>query len=79
MSDTFTAWWATEVDGKAKVELSQVADNDLAAGEVTVGIRYSTINYKDGMAVQGMHTKRESVTIPDLVDAAHLCEALLRA
>jgi len=31
-----------------------------------------------GMAVQGMHTKGELVTIPDLVDAAHLCEALLR-
>ena len=31
-----------------------------------------------GMAVTGMHTKREFVTIPDLVDAAHLCEALLR-
>ena len=30
------------------------------------------------MAVTGMHTKREFVTIPDLVDAAHLCEALLR-
>jgi hypothetical protein len=25
-----------------------------------------------------MHTVREYVTIPDLVDAAHLCETLLR-
>ncbi|MEC9278240.1 MAG: M20/M25/M40 family metallo-hydrolase [Chloroflexota bacterium] len=31
-----------------------------------------------GMADHGMHTVREFVTIPDLVDAAHLCEALLR-
>ena len=31
-----------------------------------------------GMADHGMHTIRESVTIPDLVDAAHLCEALIR-
>ena len=31
-----------------------------------------------GMADHDMHTVRESVTIPDLVDAAHLCEALLR-
>ena len=31
-----------------------------------------------GMADHGMHTVREYVTIPDLVDAAHLCEALLR-
>ena len=31
-----------------------------------------------GMADHGMHTKAEYVTIPDLVDAAHLCEAVLR-
>jgi tripeptide aminopeptidase len=31
-----------------------------------------------GMADHGMHTVREFVTVPDLVDAAHLCEALLR-
>ncbi len=31
-----------------------------------------------GMADHGMHTVREYVTIPDLVDAAHLCESLLR-
>lgn len=32
-----------------------------------------------GMADHGMHTKTEYVTIPDLVDAAHFCEALIRA
>ena len=32
-----------------------------------------------GMADSNMHTVREYVTIPDLVDAAHLTEALLRA
>ena len=31
-----------------------------------------------GMADHGMHTVREYVTIPDLVDAAHLCESVLR-
>ena len=31
-----------------------------------------------GMSDHNMHTVREYVTIPDLVDAAHLCEALLR-
>ena len=31
-----------------------------------------------GMADHNMHTVREYVTIPDLVDAAHLCEAMLR-
>ena len=32
-----------------------------------------------GMADNGMHTVREFVNIPDLVDAAHFCEALVRA
>ena len=32
-----------------------------------------------GMADHNMHTVREFVTIPDLVDAAHLCEAVLSA
>ena len=31
-----------------------------------------------GMADHNMHTVREFVTIPDLVDAAHLCETVLR-
>ena len=31
-----------------------------------------------GMADHGMHTVREHVVIPELVDTAHLCEALLR-
>ena len=30
-----------------------------------------------GMADHNMHTTREYVTIPDMVDAAHLCETLL--
>ena len=32
-----------------------------------------------GMADHNMHTVREYVTIPDLVDAARLCEAMVRA
>ena len=31
-----------------------------------------------GMADNGMHTVREYVTIPDLVDAAHFCESIIR-
>jgi len=30
-----------------------------------------------GMADHGMHTKQEYVSIPDLMDAAHLVEALI--
>ena len=57
MSGKFKAWWATELDGKSNVELMEVSDSDLEPGEVTVGVHYSTINYKDGMAVQGNISK----------------------
>ena len=32
-----------------------------------------------GMATHNMHTLREYVTISDLVDAAHFCEAILKS
>ena len=57
MSGKFKAWWATELDGISNVELMEVSDSDLEPGEVTVGVHYSTINYKDGMAVQGNISK----------------------
>lgn len=44
---------ATEVDGKSHGELTQLADDDLPAGDVTVAVQYSSLNYKDGLAVTG--------------------------
>jgi acetylornithine deacetylase/succinyl-diaminopimelate desuccinylase-like protein len=31
-----------------------------------------------GMADNGMHTVREHVKVPELVDAAHFCEVVLK-
>ncbi len=76
MSDTFKAWWATEVDGKANVELTDVADSELPADEVTVGVKYSTINYKDGMAVQGNISKiMRAMPMAPGIDYAGVVEA----
>ncbi len=76
MSGTFKAWWATDVDGKAQIELSDVADSDLAANEVTVGVKFSTINYKDGMAVQGNINKiMRSLPMAPGIDFAGVVEA----
>ncbi len=76
MSGTFKAWWATDVDGKANIELSDVADSDLAANEVTVGVKFSTINYKDGMAVQGNINKiMRSLPMAPGIDFAGVVEA----
>ena len=76
MSGTFKAWWATDVDGKANIELSDVADSDLAPNEVTVGVKFSTINYKDGMAVQGNINKiMRSLPMAPGIDFAGVVEA----
>ena len=53
MSEPYKALWATDVDGKASVELTELSDADLPDGDVTVRVAYSTVNYKDGLAVGG--------------------------
>ncbi len=76
MSGTFKAWWATDVDGKVNVELCDVADADLPANEVTVAVKYSTVNYKDGMAVQGNKSKiMRSLPMAPGIDYAGVVEA----
>jgi acrylyl-CoA reductase (NADPH) len=44
---------ATEADGSSRGELTELDDDDLPDGDVTVAVRYSSLNYKDGLAVTG--------------------------
>ncbi len=53
MADSYKALWATEADDKVSCAVTELTDADLPDGEVTVRIRYSTVNYKDGLAVNG--------------------------
>lgn len=54
MSDeTFRALVVDERDGARRVELRDVPVTDLPPGEVLVRVAYSTLNYKDGLAVTG--------------------------
>ena len=43
-----------ESNGKVAARVTEVAESDLPAGEVTVAVRYSTLNYKDGMVIKGL-------------------------
>ncbi|NQV98698.1 MAG: oxidoreductase [Rhodospirillales bacterium] len=54
-SDTFTAL-LLEQDAERKVTHSiQTLSNDrLPDGDVTIAVKYSTLNYKDGMIIQGL-------------------------
>lgn len=54
MSDeTFRALVVDESGGSRRVELRDVAMSALPPGEVLVRVAYSTLNYKDGLAVTG--------------------------
>src|SRR5580658_9673336 len=50
---TFKALLATQVDGKFAAKIEQVSMDALPPGEVLVRVRYSSLNYKDGLAVTG--------------------------
>ncbi len=51
--DTFRALVVEESDGQRRVELRDVPASALPPGEVLVRVAYSTLNYKDGLAVTG--------------------------
>lgn len=53
MSETFTAIVVDTVDGKPKAGFRQLTLDDLPDHDVLVEIAYSTLNYKDGLAVSG--------------------------
>jgi acrylyl-CoA reductase (NADPH) len=53
MSD-FTALVLREADGKITPRIERVDAASLPAGDVTVAVEYSTLNYKDGMVLKGL-------------------------
>lgn len=78
-SQTFRALLLTqaEVDGKPRVsaEITDLADDQLPDGDVTIAVEYSTLNYKDGMILQGIgRLVRDYPHIPG-VDLAGVVES----
>jgi alcohol dehydrogenase/acrylyl-CoA reductase (NADPH) len=53
MTETFTAMVIDAVDGKPKGTFRQLSIADLPDNDVLVEIAYSTLNYKDGLAISG--------------------------
>ena len=54
MSDTFKALLLTQnTAGKTVAEIRQLSNADLPEGDVLVAVDYSSLNYKDGLAVTG--------------------------
>ncbi|PCI18563.1 MAG: oxidoreductase [Piscirickettsiaceae bacterium] len=53
MSDKFNAIVASEIDGKTKGQLQQITLADLPEEDVLIEVSYSSLNFKDGLAVSG--------------------------
>lgn len=53
MSDTFTALVLRETDDGVRGALEQLTDADLPDGDVTIDVEFSSLNYKDGLALTG--------------------------
>src|SRR4029077_17677559 len=50
---TFKALLATQDAGKFHASIQQLALESLPHGEVTIRVKYSSLNYKDGLAITG--------------------------
>ncbi|MEE9544150.1 MAG: MDR family oxidoreductase [Rhodospirillales bacterium] len=50
----FTAIVLDETDGKVNASIKTLDDDALPVGDVTVAVSYSTLNYKDGMILNGL-------------------------
>src|SRR5260221_1290115 len=53
MQDRFRALLVTKDRERQSARLTELTDSDLMDGDVTVAVEYSTVNYKDGLAVTG--------------------------
>src|SRR3954447_7578740 len=50
----FTALVLHETAGKVEPRIERVDETALPPGDVTVAVEYSTLNYKDGMILNGL-------------------------
>ena len=53
MSEIFTALMLEDVDGKPRAGFREITKADLPDNDVLVEVAYSSLNYKDGLAISG--------------------------
>ena len=53
MSDTFNAIQAIQNEEAVDVQLRTINRDSLSEGNVVVDVAFSTINFKDGLALEG--------------------------
>jgi len=62
----FNALLVTKDDDGQHVAFTQLDDSDLPEGDVTVAVEYSTLNYKDGLALTGGPILRAFPIVPGI-------------
>ncbi|MEL7433672.1 MAG: alcohol dehydrogenase catalytic domain-containing protein, partial [Chloroflexota bacterium] len=76
MTDTFRALLLTQDDDRnTHADFADVAMDDLPEGEVLVKVAYSSLNYKDGLAVTGSSPVVRSFPMVPGIDFAGTVEA----
>ena len=65
MTDPFKALLLEQSDGKTVARLAELAQSDLMPGEVTVDVEWSTLNYKDALAITGSAPVGTEITTED--------------
>ncbi len=53
MPETFKAYQISKDEDGQKLSFTELTEDDLMDGDVTVKVEYSTLNYKDGLALTG--------------------------
>ncbi|NTF34399.1 MDR family oxidoreductase [Rhizobium skierniewicense] len=72
---SFKALLATKAGDAISASIVDFDENDLMAGDVTVAVDYSTVNYKDGMALTGSPPIIKTFPLIAGVDFAGVVEA----
>lgn len=72
---TFKALLATQNGDNISTDLVELGEKDLMPGDVTVAVDYSTVNYKDGMALTGRAPIIQTFPLIAGIDLAGTVEA----
>ena len=75
----FNALVLTQVAGKTQAHIQALTTDDLPAGDVLIAVDYSSLNYKDGLAVTGTgKIIRDFPMVPGIDLAGSVLESMMR-
>jgi putative YhdH/YhfP family quinone oxidoreductase len=76
MAESFQALVVEDIEGKPRATFKSLTREDLPAHDVLVQVEYSTLNYKDGLAVSG---KQKIVRKPPLIAGIDLAGTVVES